>query len=400
MINTTGNIKLLLNMNKNAEISQIRDSIIEDSRSSNQGQRTTTYSCLSDKSEHGNENRPTYYNNLVKIIGMTIEENTERRKDILASLEEKIGCPVISYIANEKVDSQMEKEDIIMLSDFIEQASRKSNKIAIIINSLGGDADAVVKQIHILRDVFKDGIQILVPHRAKSAATLLAIGADKIIMGEQSELGPIDPIIIFRDLSGNRIFVQAKAYLKSIDGAKELIKSEKDRDIRHTLMEKFSKQFDFSKMEYCREALRDFEKYGRIMLQNGVMKGMSQDDINNTIHILIDGEMHHEHTSSINAAEAIDKLKLNVEFWDMHDEKWKALWEYFELADNLLHTTGISKIFESKSSEIALLQRQAKQDSSYKTPPADDLKSEKRSELTANKENAELAPIIVKPIRK
>ena len=331
---------------------------------------------------------------------MTIEENTERRKDILASLEEKIGCPVISYIANEKVDSQMEKEDIIMLSDFIEQASRKSNKIAIIINSLGGDADAVVKQIHILRDVFKDGIQILVPHRAKSAATLLAIGADKIIMGEQSELGPIDPIIIFRDLSGNRIFVQAKAYLKSIDGAKELIKSEKDRDIRHTLMEKFSKQFDFSKMEYCREALRDFEKYGRIMLQNGVMKGMSQDDINNTIHILIDGEMHHEHTSSINAAEAIDKLKLNVEFWDMHDEKWKALWEYFELADNLLHTTGISKIFESKSSEIALLQRQAKQDSSYKTPPADDLKSEKRSELTANKENAELAPIIVKPIRK
>lgn len=400
MINTTGNIKLLLNMNKNAEISQIRDSIIEDSRSSNQGQRTTTYSCLSDKSEHGNENRPTYYNNLVKIIGMTIEENTERRKDILASLEEKIGCPVISYIANEKVDSQMEKEDIIMLSDFIEQASRKSNKIAIIINSLGGDADAVVKQIHILRDVFKDGIQILVPHRAKSAATLLAIGADKIIMGEQSELGPIDPIIIFRDLSGNRIFVQAKAYLKSIDGAKELIKSEKDRDIRHTLMEKFSKQFDFSKMEYCREALRDFEKYGRIMLQNGVMRGMSQDDINNTIHILIDGEMHHEHTSSINAAEAIDKLKLNVEFWDMHDEKWKALWEYFELADNLLHTTGISKIFESKSSEIALLQRQAKQDSSYKTPPADDLKSEKRSELTANKENAELAPIIVKPIRK
>lgn len=38
-------------------------------------------------------------------------------------------------------------------------------------------------------------INILVPFRAYSAATLLALGADNIVMGRKGELGPIDPTV-------------------------------------------------------------------------------------------------------------------------------------------------------------------------------------------------------------
>ena len=41
----------------------------------------------------------------------------------------------------------------------------------------------------------KDRFLAVVPRRAKSAATLLALGADEIHMGLMSELGPIDPQI-------------------------------------------------------------------------------------------------------------------------------------------------------------------------------------------------------------
>lgn len=35
----------------------------------------------------------------------------------------------------------------------------------------------------------------MVPYKAHSAATLIAIGCDEIVMGSKSELGPIDPAL-------------------------------------------------------------------------------------------------------------------------------------------------------------------------------------------------------------
>ena len=38
-------------------------------------------------------------------------------------------------------------------------------------------------------------MEVLIPYRAKSAATLIALGADRILMSDSSELGPIDPLL-------------------------------------------------------------------------------------------------------------------------------------------------------------------------------------------------------------
>jgi ClpP class serine protease len=39
-------------------------------------------------------------------------------------------------------------------------------------------------------------LRVIVPNIAKSAATLFALGADEILMGYLSELGPIDPQVL------------------------------------------------------------------------------------------------------------------------------------------------------------------------------------------------------------
>ena len=44
--------------------------------------------------------------------------------------------------------------------------------------------------------------RILMPFRANSAATLLALGADEIIFGRHGELGPIDPILNLQRMAG------------------------------------------------------------------------------------------------------------------------------------------------------------------------------------------------------
>lgn len=69
-----------------------------------------------------------------------------------------------------------------------------SAEIDVVINSAGGDADAAYKIIRLLKGRFKK-VNVVVPLWAKSAATLLSLGADEIIMDEIAEFGPLDPQI-------------------------------------------------------------------------------------------------------------------------------------------------------------------------------------------------------------
>lgn len=65
--------------------------------------------------------------------------------------------------------------------------------ILLILNSTGGDVAAAYLIAKLCREHTKSTFEVAVPRRAKSAATLICCGADKIHMGSLSELGPIDP---------------------------------------------------------------------------------------------------------------------------------------------------------------------------------------------------------------
>ena len=63
--------------------------------------------------------------------------------------------------------------------------------IALLLQSPGGYAESAFRIARLLRNRC-GGFTVLVPGMAKSAATLLALGADRIIMGAQAEFGPLD----------------------------------------------------------------------------------------------------------------------------------------------------------------------------------------------------------------
>ncbi len=71
--------------------------------------------------------------------------------------------------------------------------SDPSKSILLVLNSTGGDVSATYLIAKLCREHTKKTFEIAVPRRAKSAATLICCGADKIHMGSLSELGPIDP---------------------------------------------------------------------------------------------------------------------------------------------------------------------------------------------------------------
>ncbi len=65
------------------------------------------------------------------------------------------------------------------------------------LQSYGRDVNSAYTIAKVLRKNFKN-ITVFVPQIAASGATLIAISADKIVMGELSKLSPIDPQILNR----------------------------------------------------------------------------------------------------------------------------------------------------------------------------------------------------------
>ena len=92
--------------------------------------------------------------------------------------------------------------------------------IDFIIQSPGGLAEATETRVDHLRSRFDD-IRVIVPGTAKSAATMLAMCADQIVMDELSELGPTDPQMFV-----NGRYSPAGAILKQFNLAQEALKND------------------------------------------------------------------------------------------------------------------------------------------------------------------------------
>jgi hypothetical protein len=71
---------------------------------------------------------------------------------------------------------------------------RPVKRLDIFLCSNGGDSVVPWRLISLLRE-YAEQIGVLIPSRAYSAATMLALGADEIVMHPFAEMGPIDPTV-------------------------------------------------------------------------------------------------------------------------------------------------------------------------------------------------------------
>jgi hypothetical protein len=64
--------------------------------------------------------------------------------------------------------------------------------LTLILHTPGGETNAAESIVAYLRSKFRD-VEVVVPTFAMSAGTMISLSADRIVMGRQSQLGPIDP---------------------------------------------------------------------------------------------------------------------------------------------------------------------------------------------------------------
>ena len=142
---------------------------------------------------------------------------SEQEKALIAAIETARNSRVIAFIA---ADSVQMKEDIALVAFELLKELGKTERLDMVLHSRGGQTEVPAKLIPLLRN-FCTHLGAIVPFRAHSAATHIAIGANEIVMGPMSELGPVDPTrshpLLPKDKDGNPIPISVQDLRHVVD---------------------------------------------------------------------------------------------------------------------------------------------------------------------------------------
>ena len=117
------------------------------------------------------------------------------RISLYSQLENKLDSKVLVYVTSDRpgFETQIGQDAIDF---FINQFDRIGivKKLSLYLYTRGGDTAAAWNIVNLLRQ-YCDELQVVIPHKAHSAGTLISIGANSIVMTKQATLGPIDPSV-------------------------------------------------------------------------------------------------------------------------------------------------------------------------------------------------------------
>ncbi len=116
------------------------------------------------------------------------------KKQLIQQIEEAQKSRVITYLTSDRQGpiSARVAMDIIPLISKQLQTIGKTQNIDLFLYSTGGDTMVPWRLVSMVRE-YCDKFSVLVPYKAHSAATMIALGADEIVMSDLSEISPIDP---------------------------------------------------------------------------------------------------------------------------------------------------------------------------------------------------------------
>lgn len=257
------------------------------------------------------------------VISMVQTERTQghpTRRQLFLDLGDKIGRPVVTFFTSFRYPVEMRDDDVEIVEGLLRTLDL-SQGVAVMINSPGGSGLAAERMINLLRSYSGTGeYWAIVPGKAKSAATMVCLGASKILMGPASELGPVDPQIVVRGKfisvhhiidSYHRLFrgaVRAKGnlepYLQQLSNysASEISHLETERDLASDM------------------AIR--------CLHTGMLSTLSSQQIKECMQVFLLPEHTKAHGRPIYAEEAVN-CGLNIEINDHSSEAWQLVYELY-----------------------------------------------------------------------
>jgi ClpP class serine protease len=247
-----------------------------------------------------------------------VNQDHSLRKPLLQKIKEfRNGRLVVSFFISFQSQIPLSSNDADMIEEVLLNSDR-TNGITLILDAPGGDGLAAERIIQLCRKYSKKDFETIVPARAKSAATMVCLGADTILMGATSELGPIDPQIPMK-LGERWQWVGAHHVIRIYDQLMEKAISLTSGHIE-PLLQQLS-QFNAIQIEMLRSETKLSESIAISSLKKGMLSKKSEQNIKKDIECFTNPDITFSHGRALN----IDQIKdcgLNIEEIDLSSELW------------------------------------------------------------------------------
>lgn len=275
------------------------------------------------------------------IIAKVLTEKTQghdTRQQLFLDLSSHLGRPLITFFTSFHHPVAMDDQDVEMLEDVL-QTLDLAKGIAVMISSPGGSGLAAERMINVLRSYSGTGeYWAIVPGKAKSAATMVCLGASRIFMGPVSELGPVDPQIVFQ---GQIVPVHhvVKSYKELFKGA------EKTTGKIEPYLQQLAKYDDSMIRHLETEEALATDIAVRCLQNGGMLSGKKSEKIKEDIEIFLLPQHTKAHARPIYHQEA-QSCGLDIEVYDTSSSHWNQIYELY-VRSRHLHIDIATKVIET-----------------------------------------------------
>ncbi|MDA8223170.1 peptidase [Desulfosporosinus sp.] len=203
-----------------------------------------------------------------------------------------------------------------------------TKKIDLVLHSYGGAVDTPYKVVMLIRE-FCEEFAVIVPFVAKSAASMLALGADEVVMGPISELGPIDPLVkhpIYKD-----VLVPVQAVWHCLDFFQRLIVNSSTPEVATDIAAPMLAKLDPWLIGDYEKTIKASRQYAETLLSRYMLKN-SPEKVSIVTHALTEGYFSHGYPIGRREAK-----ELGIKVTEAHGELWDIIWNLY---------LGYEKIFK------------------------------------------------------
>ena len=279
-------------------------------------------------------------------ISELLTDDRDRRRGLIEEIEEITDRRLICYVTR---NGHIDDNDVRYVWELLHNL-KLGTAVDLLINSPGGDANTAEKLVYMIRQVTcpppstdegEGKFQLIVPERAKSAATLIALSANKIIMSDTSELGPIDPQVLLPDQFGNLGWYSVFDYIDAYKKAENNYRENPQDPVCKTIFKKFDPT-RLQQLEQMKTRIRVCAE--NLLKRHGGNWSMQVDK-------LMDTKLFHSHGQMISWEIAKNEIELNVEYMESRTSLWLLYWRLY--CHLRLAITDNQKIFET--SQVSLI---------------------------------------------
>ncbi len=245
----------------------------------------------------------------------------ELRRNCYKDIEKYRKRPLLVYVTK-FLDQQLLPPDALISIDISDvdgvtdliNSVKGSSAVDVLLHSPGGSPDATERLVKLLRSHFKE-VDFLIPHSAYSAATMLALSGNNIILHPSAILSPIDP-----QING----IPARMIKNSFEKIRKIIEKEGPEALLPyiPLIEKYS----LNLLELCEDAESLSKQLVSSWLKEYMFKGENNSEtIDKAVAYLSNYDEHLMHTRPL-SIKKLSKLGLKIHFADntLQDLLWEA----------------------------------------------------------------------------